>query len=115
MQPTTILLDEEARKQVDHLVRQTGKSKERVVRQSKRKGVWCMIPAQKQKLTKLVTKMRHHDVHPIYLPDVEYQHGDKRPLIPLLEATVSELHEYLLLAKDDELKATYEALDSYYR
>lgn len=74
-----------------------------------------MIYIPKQKLTKLVTKMRHYDVHPIYLPDVEYQHGEKHPLIPLIEDTVSELHEYLLIANDDELKAMYEALDSYYQ
>src|SRR6266567_2127935 len=74
-----------------------------------------MIPIPSQKLDKLVTKMRHYDVHPIYLPDMDYLYEESHPLNSQLNDLVSELQEYLLIVNDDELRATYEALDSYWR
>jgi hypothetical protein len=58
---------------------------------------------------KLVTKMRHYDIHPIYLPDIDYLYGESHPLNAQLNDLVS------LIANDDELRATYDVLDSYWR
>ena len=74
-----------------------------------------MIPVPRQKLDKLVTKMRHYDIHPIYLPDIDYLYGESHPLYAQLNDLVSELQEYLLIANDDELGGTYDFLDSYWR
>jgi hypothetical protein len=73
-----------------------------------------MIPVPTQKIAKLVVKMRHYDIHPTFLPDVDYLYGESHPLYPLIEEVVSELCEYLLAATDDELNSTYEALDSFW-
>lgn len=74
-----------------------------------------MIPVSRQKLDKLVTKMRHYDIHPIYLPDIDSLYGESHPLNAQLKDLVSELQEYLLIANDDELRSTYDALDFYWR
>src|ERR1700694_1525893 len=74
-----------------------------------------MIPIPQQKLDKLIEKMQHYDIHPIDLPDIEYRYGSNHPLCNQFNDIVSELKEYLLIATDDELKATYDALDSYSR
>jgi hypothetical protein len=74
-----------------------------------------MIPVPQQKLDKLITNMRHYNIYPVFLDDVEYQYGSNHPLCDQFNEIVSELNEYLLIATDDELKATYDALDSYYR
>jgi len=74
-----------------------------------------MIPVPTQKIAKLVVKMRHYEIHPTFLPDVDYLYGESHPLSPLIEEVVSELCEYLLAATDDELKSTYEVLDSFWR
>src|SRR5229473_1501047 len=74
-----------------------------------------MIPIPTQKIAKLVMKMRHYDIHPIFLPDVDYQHGEDHPLHPLIKNVESELCEYLLAATDDELNATYDFLDLFWR
>jgi hypothetical protein len=59
--------------------------------------------------------MRHYNIYPIDLPDVEYRFGSNHPLCGQIHDIISELYEYLLIATDDELKATFEALDSYSR
>lgn len=74
-----------------------------------------MIPVPTQKIAKLVAKMRHYDIHPIDLPDIDYPHGEAHPLYPLIEAIESELREYLLAATNDEIKATYDYLDIFWR
>lgn len=74
-----------------------------------------MIPIPTQKIAKLVVKMRHYDIHPIDLPDVDYLYGENHPLYPIIESIVSELEEHLLAATDDELKATYEYLEFFWR
>src|SRR5258708_2430800 len=74
-----------------------------------------MIPVPTQKIAKLVVKMRHYDIHPTFLPDIDYLHGEDHPLYSFVEDIVSKLSEYLLAATDDELKSTYDALDSFWR
>lgn len=74
-----------------------------------------MIPVPTQKIVKLVVKMRHYDIHPTFLPDLDYLHGENHPLYPFVEDVVSELIEYLLAATDDELKSTYDTLDWFWR
>jgi hypothetical protein len=74
-----------------------------------------MIPIPKQKLDKLLTKMRHYDIHPIDLPDIGCFYGESHPLSIQIDELVSELCEYLLAANVDELNATYNFLDSFWR
>src|SRR5258708_1193300 len=74
-----------------------------------------MMPVPTQKIAKLVVKMRHYDIHPTFLPDIDYLHGEDHPLYSFVEDIVSKLSEYLLAATDDELKSTYDALDSFWR
>lgn len=74
-----------------------------------------MIPIPKQKIVKLVAQMRHLNLYPIDLPDLEYHDDGKHPLRPLFESIVSDVHECLLIANEDELKATYEELWPYFR
>jgi hypothetical protein len=74
-----------------------------------------MIPVPTQKIAKLVVKMRHYDIHPIDLPNVDYLYGETHPLYRIIEAVESELCQYLLAATDDELKATYDYLDFFWR
>ena len=74
-----------------------------------------MIPLPKQKIVKLVAQMRHHNLYPIDLPDLEYHDDGKHPLRPLFESIVSDVHECLLIANEDELKAIYVELWPYFR
>jgi len=74
-----------------------------------------MIPIPTPKIAKLVVKMQHYDIHPTFLPDIDYLHGEDHPLYSFVEDVVSELCEYLLAATDDELQSTYDALDSFWR
>jgi hypothetical protein len=74
-----------------------------------------MIPVPTQKIAKLVVKMRHYDIHPTFLPDIDYLYGEDHPLYSFVEDVVSELCEYLFAATDDELQSTYDALDSFWR
>lgn len=59
--------------------------------------------------------MRHYDIHPTFLPDVEYIQGTSHPIYPFIEEVVTELNEYLLAATDDELTSTYNTLDYFWR
>jgi hypothetical protein len=74
-----------------------------------------MIPIPKQQINKLVTKMRYYDIHPLYLPDIDYLYGEKHPLTGIIDEIVAELSDYMVIANDDEIKETYDALDSYWR
>jgi hypothetical protein len=74
-----------------------------------------MIPTPKQKIVKLVTQMRHYNFYPIDLPDLEYSETQKHPFLSLFNDIVSEVHEYLLIADEDELKATHKELMPFFR
>ena len=63
-----------------------------------------MIRVPKQKIVKLVAQMRHLNLYPIDLPDLEYQDDVRHPLRPLFDSIVSEVHESLLIANMDEIK-----------
>ena len=74
-----------------------------------------MIPVPKQKIVKLTAQMRHYNLYPIDLPELDSLEDEKHPLRSLFENTVSEVHECLLIANEDELKVTYEELWPYFR
>src|SRR6266852_4152917 len=70
-----------------------------------------MIPVPTQKIAKLVVKMRHYDIHPIYLPDVDYLYGETHPLYPIIE----DVKRYIKnnYREESEVLKTYPELARY--
>lgn len=71
--------------------------------------------SHRQNFEKLLRELRDYDIHPLYLPDIEDMYPEAYPIYPLRDKLVADLRESLLAASDDEVQATYDTLDAYFK
>lgn len=71
--------------------------------------------AHRQKIERLAVELRHYDIHPLYLPDVEDLYEENHLVRSLRDDLVADLSECLLSADNDEKQMTYETLDTFFK
>jgi len=74
----------------------------------------AMIPVPEQKIAELIQMMRRYDVFPIYLERSEYSSPESQhPIYPFLRDIIDEIAQSLHTATEEEVIASYQALDWY--
>src|SRR6266852_681619 len=76
----------------------------------------AMIPVPEQKIADLIQMMRRYDVFPIYLERPEYSSPESQhPIYPFLRDILDDIAQSLHAATEEEVLASYQALDWYGR
>jgi hypothetical protein len=74
----------------------------------------AMIPVPEQKIAELIEMMRRYDVFPIYLERPEYSSAESQhPIYLLLRDIIADIAQSLHTATEEEVIASYQALDWY--
>ena len=74
----------------------------------------AMIPVPEQKIAEFIQMLRRFDIFPIFLENPAYSSPESQhPIYPLLRDIVNDIAQSLLAATEEEVLASYEALDWY--
>ncbi len=74
----------------------------------------AMIPVPEEKIAELIVMMRRYDIFPIFLERPEYSSPESQhPIYPLLHDIIADIAQSLRIATEEEVVASYQALNWY--